>query len=118
MLRLCFAYMSVMCSASSDIPFSCDMGYTSAEPSRPNEDRGGDWFAITGSGWPIDGMGDAEAAEWGGGPIGVWRYGGMLYWWPKFDAGTLSFDGPEVKKAGVPYSDGELAVVADMGYWR
>lgn len=30
----------------------------------------------------------------------------------------LSFDGPDVKNEGVPYSDGELVVVADMGYCR
>lgn len=42
----------------------------------------------------------------------------MLYCWPKVDAGTFSDRGPEVKNAGVPNSDGELAVVADMGYWR
>ena len=50
--------------------------------------------------------------------MGVCKYGGMLYCWPNVDAGTLSVRGPCVKKAGVPNSDGELAVVADIGYWR
>lgn len=74
---------------------------------------------MIGSGWPIAGIGEVAAAEWGGGgPIGVWMYGGMLYCCPKFDAGMLSVGGPEVKNAGVPYSEGEFAVVADMGYCR
>jgi len=95
-LRFCFAYMSVMWSVSSDMPLSWGMGYTSAEPSRPNELSGGDWLAMMGSWWPIGGIGEFNAPEWDGGPIGVCTYGGMLYCWPKFEAGMLSFWGPDV----------------------
>jgi hypothetical protein len=70
-LRLCFAYMSVIWSASSDMPCSCDIWYTSPWLSRPNELSGGDWLAMMGSGWLMAGIGEVAAAEWGGGPIGV-----------------------------------------------
>ena len=113
--NVCFAYRSDNCSASSDTAFSCDIGYRSAEPSRPKDVRGGDWFAMTGSGWLIGGMGECCGVMLGG-PMGVGY--DMLYCMLKFEAGTFSGGGPEVKKAGVPYSDGEFAVVADMGYWR
>jgi len=112
----CLAYRSVNDNASSETLLSCDIWYRSAEPSRPKEVNGGDWLAMTGSEWPIADNGETDGATFGALTIGE-RYG-MLYCALKFAAGIFSGGWPDVKNAGVPYSDGEFAVVADIGYWR
>jgi len=89
--------------------------YRSADPLRPSDVRGGDWFAMTGSPWLIVDSGDTEGAIALELSI-IGDRNGRPYPVLKLDAGTESVLGPDVKNAGVPNSEGELAVVADMGY--